>query len=253
MIPYKIIHAIDLGFIKIQPWGIMVAIGILISSLWLMRQAKKENFDENKLVDLILISVVLGFVFARIFELAFYMDTSTIAFIDYFKIWEGGLSFLGGLIGAFIGFVWYVKKHKINFWKTADLFTPALALGLSISRIGCYITGLHIGKITTSILGVMIDGQIRHQTALYEIIYAFIIFLILLKLKTKKLFEGALFLAFLALYSVARFTNDFLRVDPTYFGLTPTQYGLILTFILAIFFAHKKTSGFKKIRAYFFY
>lgn len=234
MIPYKIFSAIHIGPIAIQPWGIMVALGFIIGSYIVVKEAKRRKIDTNKIYNLIFYIILGGIIGARIAYIIEYWKTIS-SFIDIFKIWQGGLSFIGGLIGALISVFIYIKRNKLNFWKTADIFAPALAIGHAIGRIGCYITGLHIGKITTVPWAVMVNNEIRHQTALYSIIAESANFLILWKLRTKKLFNGFLFLLYLMMYSIERFIIDFFRVDTLYYGLTATQWALIFVFFISVF------------------
>src|SRR3989338_7511430 len=219
MIPYKIFHAVQLGPVAIQPWGIMVALGFLAATYIAVKEAKRKKEDTNKIYDLVFYILLSGIIGARIAYLIEYWEEIS-SFIDVFKIWEGGLSFIGGLIGALIAVFAYVKLKKLNFWKTADIFATALALGHAIGRIGCYLTGLHIGKLTTVPWAVMVNNELRHQTALYDLVAESANFLILWKLRTKKTFDGILILLYLMLYSIERFIIDFFRVDPLYYGLT---------------------------------
>jgi len=244
MIPYKIFHAVQLGPITIQPWGIMVALGFLAAVYIAVKEAKRKKEDVNKIYDLVFYIILSGIIGARIAYLIEYWEEIS-SFIDVFKIWEGGLSFIGGLIGALIAVFAYVKLKKLDFWKTADIFAPALALGHAIGRIGCYLTGLHIGKLTTVPWAVMVNNELRHQTALYDIIAESANFLILWKLRTKKAFDGFLFLLYLMMYSTERFVIDFFRADPLYYGLTATQWSLIFVFLIAgfLFIRYKKTEA----------
>ena len=239
MIPYKIFSAIHLGHVAIQPWGIMVALGFLAAIYIAVKEARRKKEDVNKIYDLVFYIILSGIIGARIAYLIEYWEEIS-SFIDVFKIWEGGLSFIGGLIGALIAVFAYVKLKKLNFWKTADIFAPALALGHAIGRIGCYLTGLHIGKLTTVPWAVMVNNELRHQTALYDIIAESANFLILWKLRTKKAFNGFLFLLYLMMYSTERFIIDFFRADPLYYGLTATQWSLIFVFLIAGFLFFRK-------------
>ncbi len=243
MIPYKIIHAMQLGPVTIQPWGVMVALGFLAAVYIAVKEAKRKKEDANKIYDLVFYVILSGIIGARIAYLIEYWEEVS-SFAGIFKIWEGGLSFIGGLVGALIASYVYIKIKKLNFWKTVDIFAPALALGHAIGRIGCYITGLHIGKLTTVPWAVMVNNELRHQTALYDIIAELFNFLILWKLRTKKTFDGFLFLLYLMMYSAERFVIDFFRIDPLYYGLTATQWSLIFVFLIAGFlFVRYKKAG----------
>ena len=234
MIPYKIFSAIHLGPIAIQPWGVMVAIGFAAGAYIAIKEAKRKNIDIDQMYNLIFWVTISGIIGARISYLIEYWREIS-SFADIFKIWEGGMGFIGGFFGALIAAYVYVRATKLDFRKIADIFAPALAIGHAIGRIGCYITGLHIGKLTAVPWAVMVNGELRHQTALYEIITNSANFLILWKLRTRKAFDGFLFLLYLMLYGAERFIIDFFRVDPVYYGLTPTQWVFIFIVPVSLF------------------
>ncbi len=87
----------------------------------------------------------------------------------------------------------------------------------------------------------MIDGVVRHNAALYEIMILVLIFAILTYLKRFKTFDGFLLASYMMLYPLFRFPLDFLRVDPTYYGLTAAQYVLIGLFTISVVFMLTKT------------
>ena len=154
-------------------------------------------------------------------------------------VWKGGLAFFGGLIGALVSGYIYLKKNKLNFWIYADIFAVPLVIGHIFGRLGDYFTGGHPGKITNLPWAIYLDNALRHPVVLYEIIGLFIIVVILLNLKKIKFFNGFLFSTYVMLYSIQRMVLDFFRIestDPRYFGLTPTQYLVIILFVLSAIF-----------------
>lgn len=230
MIPY-VYHPIlfNLGPIKIYTWGLIVFISFLISYFLLTKLTK------NKKIHNLAFYIILGaFIGARILNFILFYSSYN-SFLEIFKIWQGGLEISGGFIGAFIfGFI-YIKLNKLKFWKTADIIIIPTVLGIALGRIACIFgDGGHLGKQTTFFLGTLVNNQILHYTAVYSFIAMFILFLILLYLRTKKLFRGFLFLFTLIYYGITRFLIDFTRADPTYYGLTFVQYTCIGLFIIGI-------------------
>ena len=71
------------------------------------------------------------------------------------KVWRGGLAYYGGFIFAVAFAYYYVRKHKLGWWRTADLAAPGIMLGLVFGRLGCFLNGCCYGKPTTSFLGVV--------------------------------------------------------------------------------------------------
>lgn len=230
VLPYQQIFT----FAKIGPftfaaWGTMVALGFL-AVLWIIsREAQKRGADSDRVYELFLSVFIGGILGARIGWLL--TEGWGIGFFDALKIWHGGMIWHGGFIGAFLAFYGYSKWKKLDLWKHADLFAIGIPLGHAIGRIGCHLIGDHVGKQTALPWGINLGGAITHPISLYEMIALFAIFGIVYKLKDQKKFDGWLFSIYILSYASIRFLLDFLRVDPTYGGLTIAQYvslGLIV-------------------------
>lgn len=241
MIPYKTFTEpiLDLGFFQIQPWGLMVSLGFLIG-LWIVsREAKKRGFNVNNIYSLALSFFIGGVLGARIG----WILTEAPENIDFFNslaIWNGGMISFGGLIGALILFTVVAYYKKIDLMKHLDIFAIGIPLGMAIGRIGCYLIGDHLGKATLLPWAILHYGQLTHPITLYEIIALFIIFGIIYRIKDNKYFDGALFLAFMAMYSFFRFFKDFLSTDMTYYGLTIAQYISLTVLIVSGFVMYKR-------------
>ena len=235
-LPYYSFISWKLGPLTIYSYGLFVAIAFLAGIFLAVKGAKKRNISTEQIYDLIFYIIIASIIGARIAYVIEYWHNFD-SFIDIFKIWEGGLSFIGGFIGALIAVFAYVKLKKLDFWRYADLFTPAIVLGHAIGRIGCILgDGGHIGKLTSMPFGALVNGEARHLTALYEFIFLALLFAFLIKAKDRKVFKkskGLLFLAYLAAYSTGRFVIDLLRIDPRYFGLTMTQWLLTAIFLIS--------------------
>ena len=235
MIPYKTFSTIELGFLKLHVWGLFVALGFLAGILLAAREARRRKLDPEVIYDVspwIIIGSIIG---AR---LVFILENPSAVTnpIDIISVWNGGMAFHGGLFGALTAAFIYVKRKKISLWKYADVFAPSIALGHAIGRVGCFLTGLHIGKETTVPWAVMYEGKLRHATPLYEFIALIGIFAALMWLRNRKIshsFDGFLFAAYVASYSVARFIIEFFRTDPAYFGFTAAQYIAAVLFVVA--------------------
>ncbi|MDY7036504.1 MAG: prolipoprotein diacylglyceryl transferase, partial [Thermodesulfobacteriota bacterium] len=147
--------------------------------------------------------------------------------LDILKIWQGGLVFSGGLIAVALAMGWYFMRHDLPFWKMADLWAPAVAIGQGIGRIGCFMAGCCFGKPTDMKWGVVFTHPHSlaplsvplHPTQLYASFSGLIIFLVLLILQARKKFQGQVFLWFLILHSTGRLLVERFRGD--YRGLVP--------------------------------
>jgi len=143
-----------------------------------------------------------------------------------------------GFIGALITGYLYTKKHKLQFWELADLFTLPLIAGHILGRVGDYLTGGHPGLTTDLPWAIYLDGALRHPVVLYEIIGLIIIGTIIYQLRKLDKYNGFLFLVYVQLYAVQRIILDFFRIestDPRFLGLTPTQHLVIVLFIAATY------------------
>ncbi len=213
---------IKVGPVTIHTYGFFVSLGFFIGLLLAVKQAKKEGISHNKIIDLgfyILLSAILG---SRLFFIILNSSHYIKNPLEIFKIWEGGLVFYGGVLLAIPIVILYIKKNSLGIWSTADLFAPSIAIGHALGRLGCFSAGCCYGKTAESLpWGVVFTDPNclaptnipLHPTQLYESGGEFINFLILLILRKHKSFNGQLFMTYLLLYSVLRFTVEFFRGD----------------------------------------
>lgn len=221
MIPYNPIHSLSLGPFTIKTWGLFVGVAFLVALTFAGKQLK--HLSQKHITNLSILALVGGIIGGRIGYILLNI-TEVKSIWQIFAVWEGGMAFFGGFIAAFLLIILYLRKNNLNTWKLLDTVAPAMALGHAIGRIGCIVAGFHIGKVTSVPWAVNYFGQPRHPTPIYSIIHLLLLFYVLLKLRTKKLFEGAILLIYLVWYSVGRFIIEFFRVEPLYFGLTSAQW-----------------------------
>ena len=161
--------------------------------------------------------------------------------LEIIKVWKGGMSFHGGLIGITLSIFFFSLKNKISFFVISDLVACAAPIGIFFGRIANFINGELVGRVTEKKIGVIfrhIDNLPRHASQIYEaILEGLLLFLILLFLKDKKKFlyqSGLLSSLFLILYSFFRFICEYYREPDAHIGL---QYlNLSLGQIYSIFF-----------------
>ncbi len=242
MIPYFQITTIHLGPIPIQVWGLMVAIGILAGTWVAAKMAKRRGQDEKLIWDLSFWSIVGAFIFARLFHI-FYEPNLYVQFpFEIFKIWQGGFSMMGGLFGAALFGVIYLRRKKVDVFAHVDTAMFGLPLGIGIGRIGCFLIHDHPGTLTNFLLGVNYPDGIRHDHGLYLSINGFVLFLLFLWLARKNARTGTYVMMYLVWDGTTRFFLDFLRatdgpiVDARYFSLTPAQYFSLTMIALGLFF-----------------
>jgi len=239
MIPYKVFPMIKLGPVSFNMYGVMFALGFIVANWLAVKEAKRKGIKKELVENLIFYILIGSIIGARLFYVLFYWPAGTpFTFWDIFTVWKGGLAFFGGFIGALITGYLYSKKHKLQFWQLADLFTLPLIAGHILGRVGDYLTGGHPGLTTDLPWAIYLDGALRHPVVLYEIIGLIIIGTIIYQLRKLDKYNGFLFLVYVQLYAVQRIILDFFRIestDPRFLGLTPTQHLVIVLFIAATY------------------
>ena len=256
----------------VSPHGIGIAVGYLAGAQLMVRRARRLGGpDENDIWNVLFYALIGAIVGARVGYVLGHLSQVTDGGSDLlgiFKIWEGGISLIGGITGAVLFGLPYMFRHKMGFWRTMDLAAPGLALGIVIGRIGDLIIGDHLGKPTDFALGWRCLGSegeaptsaqvymealnagdppslgcfdlTLHQTALYDFFSTLVLLGMLLWLGRRVRNPGFLIVVFTCWYGAMRLITDFLRVDRRYFGLTGSQLmslaiGLACLYLLARF------------------
>ena len=224
-----------IGDFPVNTYGLLLAAGMLLSLFAAARLAARDGLPRERIYDLGLWTLIGALLGSKI--LMFFTEENVQIFsLDFLR--SGGV-FYGGLLGGFFTGVILVRYYKLNFWKTADAFMPAVALGQFFGRQGCFAAGCCWGKPTDSFLGVHFtehaheftgvpiykpDGSdlFLHPTQLYESITMLVVFGILVLIHRNKRFDGQVLIAYGIIYSIVRFTIEIFRDDPRgdLFGLT---------------------------------
>jgi len=235
MLPYVEWKTIALGPLTLQVWGLFAAIGVISGTWFAIREAKRKGLDAAKIESLALWTVLLAFLGARAFHVAFYEPGYYLAHpLEVFSVWKGGLSSFGGFFGAAAAFAWKGRALGLPFLKTADVLSPAALLGLGCGRIGCFLIHDHPGTFAHGIgerLAVRYPDGARYDLGLMLFALDFVLLGAILLAKGRMKKDGDTLVWILIAYGPARFALDFLRaVDIRYLGLTPGQYGSVALF-----------------------
>ncbi len=221
--------ALSLGPIHIRWYGIIFVTGIILSYHFVKYLARKRNIDYGKdWLSNVLFVVVLGSVvgarLGSVISDAGYYAANPLQII---AVWQGGLAFHGGVIGAVVAGLWYARKKKIDFLRVADLVAIPVALALGLGRVANFINGEFYGVPTDLPWGVIfpVDELARHPVQLYEALYHFVMFGVLWKLKDFKLAKGSLLWSFFVMYGLFRFFFEFLK-DPASVSFPAYGFGL---------------------------
>jgi phosphatidylglycerol:prolipoprotein diacylglycerol transferase len=146
-------------------------------------------------------------------------------FFEIFKLWQGGMSFHGGLLGVIVSIIFFSKKTKTNFFKFADIVSCVAPIGIFLGRIANFINGELYGKISTlpwAIIFPNAENVARHPSQIYEAILEGLVLFILinyLALKKKLLFKtGYISGLFLVAYSIVRILSENFREPDMHLG-----------------------------------
>ena len=255
--------AIDLFGIEIMWYGILIAIGALGTILFSYFILKKEKkFNEDYFLNTIIITVVVGFIGARLWFVLFNLN-------DYHNLWDvintrnGGLAFHGGVIFGLIAFILYTRWKKMDTLRYLNVISVGVLFAQGLGRWGNFLNQeAHGGPVSESFIsqfpvfiqnGMLINGVYYHPTFLYESINDLIWFVVLAFLILRKVnFKKGTFLA-LAIFgnSLGRFFIEGLRTDSLMLGpLRVAQVvaltGIVLSLLYLVYLYLIKDRG-KKI------
>jgi len=222
---------VDLGFVKIYWYSIMILLGVFIGGSLLLKESKRFKIPEDYMINLITLTLIVAILGARIyyviFEWNFYKDN----LIEIFKVWEGGLAIHGGLIAGLLFIIFYTKKYKVNTFRMLDMIVVGLIIGQAIGRWGNFFNGEAHGGITSLeflsslhlpqfiIDGMKINGIYYHPTFLYESLWCIIGFILLLILRRRYYNKiGQTTALYMIWYGIGRFFIEGMRTDSLMLG-----------------------------------
>ena len=239
--------AFNLFIFEIRWYSLAYIFGILIGwflskKIFISDIELKEKFDDyiTYLILGIIIGGRLGYVF--FYNINYYSNN----LIEIFKIWQGGMSFHGGLMGIILVSIWFAKKNNQNVFKYLDVISLVAPIGIFFGRAANFINSELYGIETNLPWGVKflkVDNLYRHPSQLYEAFFeGIILFIVLYVFKSKGFMKkpGVISGLFLILYSIFRFIIEFFRVPDEQLGyllfdLTMGQLMSII-FLLAGFY-----------------
>ena len=249
---------IDLGIITIHWYSILIFIAILLGSNLAIKEAKRHGYNEDFMVNLLFLGVIFGIVGARVYYVIFNFDYYKDNLIEMFKVWNGGLAIHGGIIAGLISTMIICYKKKVNLIKILDYMVVGLIIAQAIGRWGNFFNGEAHGPLTTLayleglhlpqfiIDGMYINGNYYIPTFLYESIWCFLGFIIMLVLRRRKFMKvGYLTSFYLVWYGFERFLVEGLRTDSLMFlSLRVAQLVSLLMVLIGIclfiYSLHKK-------------
>lgn len=231
--------AFQFGSLPVRWYGVMMALGFFFGLWTATRRARRANVSPEIVADVTLWLMFGSIIGARFVYVTTYWkqeyagrDLSAI-----FAVWEGGLVFYGGLIGAIVAGIIYLLWKKQPIWKIADILAPSVALGSVFGRIGCLMNGCCYGRVCNLPWAIVapekhvVDGvffyPLIHPVQIYDALLNLILYLTLAWWMSRKKFDGQIFAAYLMGYAVLRSIAEHFRgdypADHIHSGLTSAQ------------------------------
>ena len=231
------------GVLPVYSYGAMIAIGFLASYLYVCRLAIQRGIDGDHITDLFIVIIAASIVGAR----GNYVVTHWQEYVRHTssipKVWEGGMVFLGGFIGAMVGGFVYLRARGLPLGPYYDMFAPAVPFACALGRIGCFLNGCCYGVVCSLPWGMTFPSRDglpsvpRHPTQLYELGVLVAMTGVLHRFYRTNRRPGMAMVALAYLYSSERFLIEFIRDESTYehyvFGLTLGQSTCLITFVCA--------------------
>lgn len=250
-----------IGNFPVTSYGLWLAAGMLLALFVASRLAARDGLPRERIYDLGLWTLLGGLLGSKILMI-FVEPNVEIFSLDFLR--SGGV-YYGGLIGGFLAVAILIKIYGLPFWKVADAFAPAVALGQAFGRQGCFAAGCCWGKPTDLFFGVHFTEAGHEYTGvptfgpdgadLYliptQLIESFVmlgVFVFLYRLHARKKFDGQILITYGFIYSIFRFLIEFVRDDPrgdlfgltTVTGLSTSQLvSLLVASASAIFLFHR--------------
>jgi phosphatidylglycerol:prolipoprotein diacylglycerol transferase len=227
---------VQIGPITLAWHGLWLAAGVLLGSLLFVRQGRQKSIDADPLLQLLLWTIVWGYVGARLFHVFLY-DWPTYAAqpLRILAAHTGGLSVYGALVGGTLAVALYTRWKKLPFWVLADAAMVSIAAGEIVGRVGCTIAGDVVGVPTGGAWGLVYwhpDASVPPEllgvptfpapTAMQVWNTGLLLLLLLVRDRLQR--PGALFLVGMIAYSTGRFVIGIWQLEtPLLCGLRPTQ------------------------------
>ncbi len=217
--------AIQIFSLEVRWYSLSYIIGIILGwflgkKIFISDSFLRDKFDD--FITYLILGIIVG---GRLGYVIFYNPSYYLNNIfDIFKIWQGGMSFHGGLLGTIIVSILYAKKNNQNFFIYCDIVSIVAPIGIFFGRVSNFINSELYGietKLPWAVKFIQVDDLFRHPSQLYEAIFeGLVLFIILIYfwkrnfLKTPGLISGL----FLVFYSIFRFIIEFFRVPDAQLG-----------------------------------
>ncbi|HTB34920.1 MAG TPA: prolipoprotein diacylglyceryl transferase [bacterium] len=240
-----------LGPLTLRTYGAMMALSFLLGVALSLHFNRREGRPDDDLLDLAVVIMLSAVAGARILYVIVEWPEFAPNPWTVVAVWQGGLVYYGGLIGACIGGAVHMVRKKLPLWSYADALAPGLALGQVTGRLGCFFNGCCYGREDAR-YGLIFPGigdNIPHlPTMLYESAFCLLLCGFLVWLWGRKRYSGQVFGAYIVLYAAWRFGIEFLRGDPERgtlisSALSPSQWISLLGLALGCWLLRRRSAA----------
>ena len=223
-----------LGPLNVHMYGIVIAFGLVLATVYAMRRARHFGLPEDHVLDGVLWVTPFAFLCARAYYCAFSWELYADNPISVFYIWQGGIAIYGGVLGAVAGIIIFCRIKKISLGAALDLVLLGFLIGQSIGRWGNFFNREAFGAETDAWLRMGLydsfSGTVtyHHPTFLYESLWNALGFVILHFLSKKREYDGQIALGYAFWYGLGRFFIEGLRTDSLYIPGTQLRVSQVL-------------------------
>jgi len=218
---------LDLGFLQIHWYGLMYLAAFILGWSYAVWRAKSRDDWHTEMVSDLLFYIAMGVIlggrigYILFYDLSYYLSNP----FSIVEVWQGGMSFHGGLLGVTLAMWLFARKTKKSLFEVADFVAPLIPIGLFTGRVGNFINSELWGKVTDSPLGMSVfDPQLQQMVQKYptQLLQAFleglVLFTILYLYTRKPRPAGSVAGLFLVGYGVFRFIAEFYRMPDAQLG-----------------------------------
>ena len=234
--------AFSIGNFHVYWYGIIIAAGFLLALIYASFSCKKMNIDINRLFDVVIVGLIAGVIFARLFYVVFYPgDKYWKNPLEIFQIHDGGLAIYGGIIGAVVFGSLMAKLRKLKVTAVLDIAALGFLIGQCVGRWGNFINQEAFGSATELPWGMhsentaaVVDGNV-HPCFLYESLLCLLGF-VLLHFFTRRFrrYDGQTFLLYIVWYGACRFFIEGLRTDSLIIPSTSLRVSQVIAAVCVV-------------------
>ncbi len=241
---------IQIGELGIPSYGLMLALSFLVAILLVKRAAKHFSISPVVIENLafyLMLGVIIG---GRLLYVMFHWPQYEHDLLGIIRVWEGGMMFYGGFLGALIASLFYLHRENLSVLLFGDLIAPAIALGEFFTRIGCFLNGCCFGTPSSLPWAITfpehcvagsspVGDYALHPTQIYTALFSVALFFFLNKRLYRKHTTGEVFSLYLIFSGIFRFSIDFIRYYENAANFWINQIiALALVLVGLVIFAH---------------